>query len=240
MAAAMLACAPLTAFAGVAASAQEDGGMRFEPGKLYLNATGEVAAAPDMARVDASVVAEADNASQAMADQRERMSAVMTALIDAGVAEADIQTSGLSLSPIYGSYDRQQNGQGPRITGYRASNRVTVTARDLTLVGPTLDALVEAGANDIGNIMFDFEDSTELLNDARRDAVAQLLERAQLYADAADMRIGRILEMNESGGYRPMMQREATRAFSADAATPVAPGEMSLTVNVSATFEILE
>lgn len=207
-----------------------------EPGKLFLSATGDVSAAPDMARVTAGVVAEGANASAAMADQRARMNAVIAALRDAGIAERDIQTTGLDLSPVYASYERGQNG--PRITGYRASNRVTVVARDLTTVGPTLDALVDAGANTIDGVSFAIEDSDALLDQARRDAVATLLARAELYADAAGVRVGRILEMNESGGYQPQPMYAMTRAVAADAATPVAGGELTLSVTVSATFAI--
>lgn len=222
------------------ACAQEDRGEtapRIEAGKLFLSAAGEVAAAPDMARVTAGVVAEADTASDAMADQRERMNAVMEELRSAGVPEADIQTTGIDLSPVYASYDRQQQ-QGPRITGYRASNRVTVIARDLALVGPTLDALVEAGANTIDGVTFDVEESDALLDMARRDAIAKLRARADLYAEAAGINVGRILEMSEAGEFRPVARMEMARAAALDASTPVAGGEMVLRVTVNATFEI--
>ena len=238
---ALAACAlaALPAAAQNTPEAARDAAPRMEPGKLFLNATGEVRAAPDMARVTAGVVAEAATASEAMADQRERMTAVMAALEEAGVAASDIQTTGLDLSPVYASYNRNQDeNQGPRITGYRASNRVTVIARDLSLVGPTLDALVEVGANTIDGVSFDIEESDTLLNEARRDAVAKLRDRAELYADAAGLNIGRILEMSESQNYRPVERMEMSRALTADAATPVSGGELTISVTVNATFEI--
>lgn len=211
-----------------------------ERAKLILSAVGEVSATPDMATIQAGVVAEAATASAAMADQRERMTAVVEALKAAGVAQSDIQTTSLELTPVYPAYDYQNNRQEMTITGYRAANRVTVTARDLAKLGPTLDALVEAGANDISSISFDFSESDDLQDAARRDAVAKLRERADLYASAAGVRVGRLLELSEAGGFQPYPVM-ATARFNAEAAsTPVEAGTMTLQVTVNATFEIVE
>ncbi len=223
---AVAACGPRADVSAVAAD------------RLVLSATGEVTAAPDMARVTAGVVAEAATAAAAMADQRTRMTGVMEALAAAGIPAADIQTTSLELFPVYAPFDPEQAGRRQeRIIGYRAANRVTVTARDLAAVGPTLDALVEAGANDISNIVFDIEDSESLMDAARRDAVATLRARAALYADAADVRLGRLLELSESAGYIPAPRMEMARGMAADA-TPVSGGEMTISVTVNATWEI--
>jgi uncharacterized protein YggE len=205
--------------------------------RLLLSATGEVTAAPDMARVTAGVTAEAPTAAAAMAAQRTSMTAMMAALTEAGIGSSDIQTTSLELFPVYAPYDPERGEAGNRIVGYRAANRVTVTARDLTLVGPMLDALVEAGATDISNISFDVEDRDALLDAARRDAVARLKSRAALYTDAAGVRLGRIVEMSETTFAPPMPYMEMAR-LSADAATPVAGGELTLQVTVNAMFEI--
>jgi hypothetical protein len=226
----VIACAPQTADAQTPGEPQ--------PSKLYLSAVGEVRAAPDMASVTAGVVAEASSASAAMGDQRQRMTAVMTALEEAGIPAIDVQTTSLELSPVYAPYDARQQEQPPRIVGYRAANRVTVIVRDLTKVGPTLDALVAAGANDISNIGFDIEESDTLLDEARRDAVAKLRARAQLYASAADVRIGRILEMSEQQNFYPVARMEMARQVAADSSTPVSGGQLTLSVTVTATFEI--
>jgi uncharacterized protein YggE len=230
---------PALAVAPQAALAQTPGEP--QPSKLFLSAVGEVSAAPDMASVTAGVVAEAATASAAMADQRERMTAVMAALEAAGVPATDIQTTSLELSPVYAPVDYDRGAPQPqpqRITGYRAANRVTVIAHDLTKVGPTLDALVEAGANDISNITFDIEESDALLDQARLDAVAKLRARATLYAEAAGVRIGRILELSEQQNFYPAARMEMARPLAADASTPVSGGELTLSVTVNATFEI--
>lgn len=221
-----------------AALAQEAGR---DPSRLMLSADGVVTAAPDMAYITAGVVAEAQTASAAMTGQAERMTAVLEALRAAGVADVDIQTTSLELTPIYPPYDYERNRQEMTITGYRAANRVTVTARDLETLGPTLDALVAAGANDISNISFDIAETDALYDEARRQAVAKVRARAELYADAAGVELGRILELSESGGFQPMPEFAMAR-MAADVApsTPVAAGQLTLQITVSASFEILE
>lgn len=233
IAAATLAQAACQAEAGAGAPVRE-------PNRLHLQAVGEVRSAPDLATVTAGVVAEAKTAAAAMADQRARMTGVVEALKAAGVADKDIQTAGLDLSPVYTYPDRSSDGSNePRITGYRASNRVTAVARDLTKVGPTLDALVAAGANTIDGISFGIEERDALEDQARRKAVAEILERAGLYADAADFRLGPILDMSEQAGFQPMPATFArSMAMESGGATPVEGGEMVVSVTVSATFEI--
>jgi uncharacterized protein YggE len=233
---AMAAVLAAAAIAPTAAFAQVD-----ERAKLILSAVGEVSATPDMASIQAGVVAEARTASAAMADQRERMTAVVEALKAAGVADADIQTTSLELTPVYPPYDYERNQQEMTITGYRAANRVTVRARDLARLGPTLDALVEAGANDISSISFDFSQSDDLQDAARRDAVIKLRERADLYASAAGVRVGRLLELSEAGGFNPYpIVVTGSRLMAEAASTPVEAGTMTLQVTVNATFEIVE
>jgi uncharacterized protein YggE len=229
-----LACAPQTA------DAQSPSEPRIEPNRMFLSAVGEVSAAPDIAHVTAGVLAEAETAAAAMEDQRARMVGVMNALEEAGVAAADIQTTSLELYPNYAPYDSSRQGQSQRIIGYRAANRVTITARDLTQVGSTLDALVAAGANDISSISFAIEESDELLDAARRNAVTKLRARADLYAQAAGIRIGRILEMSEAQNFVPFQRMEMARALASDAPTPVSGGELTLSITVNATFEILQ
>ncbi len=230
----LIAAASLSACGGDREHYHADGSHH---GRLTLSATGEERAAPDMAVVTAGVTAQADTAAAAMADQRENMSTVMAALATAGVAPGDIQTSGLDLSPVYAPYDR--DNQDRPVVGYRVSNRVTVTVRDIPALGAMLDAVVASGANTIDGVRFDIDDASTLVDTARREAVETLMARAQLYADAGGFRLGRILEMNEGGQnqpYQPAYTRTAAAEMSAD--TPVSGGQLNLSVTVTATFEI--
>lgn len=232
--AALFAAAALSA----ACSAQAQTSDAAEPGKLYVSAIGEVVRAPDVAIVNASVIANGRTAKDAMAEQREAMNDVVAALKRAGVKERDIQTSSFQLYPNY-VYD--QSRQEQRLTGYRASNSVQVTLRDdIDDAGATLDALVEAGINDIGGVSFGISDREAAEDEARKLAIEKVKARAQTYAEAGDINLGRILEMREQT-FRPYGGPEAivvTAARADSAPTPISGGEFAVSVTVNAVYEI--
>jgi len=203
---------------------------------LSVSAEGRSLRAPDLAEVSGGVVTVAPTAAQAMADNAQKMSAVVAAVRKAGVAERDIQTAGLSLQPQY----RYENNQAPILTGYQASNTVSLRLRKLPDAGRLLDTLVSVGANQISGPNFRVDNSDAALDEARVAAVATAKARAELYAKAAGVRLKRIMTLSESGGYeppRPMVMMQA-RAMKAEADTPVVPGEIALTVTVNVTWEI--
>lgn len=206
------------------------------PATITLSAEAKVAAAPDIADIGAGVVTQATDASAALAANATRMSAVVAALKRAGVAARDIQTSALNLQPQY----RYADNQPPTLTGYQASNRVSVALRELGGAGRIIDTLVAQGANQIDGPSFRLDKPEPLLDQARGQAVATLRARAQLYAAAAGLRVKRIVSISESGPLqspmpRPMMQSMA-RAEKAD--SPVAPGEVDVGVSVTMAFEL--
>lgn len=204
---------------------------------LNLAATGEVRVAPDMATVTFGVVTEAPTAQAAMAQNATRMNEVSAALRRAGVAERDIQTSGLNLQA---QYDYQEN-QPPKLRGYQASNRVTVRVMDLTKTGATVDAVVAAGVNQIDGVAFGLKDPTTAENEARRLAVRALQAKAQLYAEALGVQLGGVRSLNEGGGYTPQppMPMYAVRAQSMAAdSTPVSGGELSVKIDVTGVYDI--
>ncbi|MGL6043122.1 MAG: SIMPL domain-containing protein, partial [Sandaracinobacteroides sp.] len=112
---------------------------------LTLSATAEVQAAPDIADIGAGVVTQASEAQAALGANSTQMARVMQALRKAGIADRDIQTSGLSLQPQY----RYEQNAAPVLTGFQASNRVQVTLRDVKSAGRVIDTLVTEGANQI-------------------------------------------------------------------------------------------
>ena len=114
------------------------------------------------------------------------MAKVLAALKTAGIDARDIQTSRLSLQPQYAP---NRSGPSP-ITGYRASNRVTVRIRDVGKVAGVIDTLVGSGANDIGNISFEVSQESKLLDEAREKAVADARRKAEIYARAAGVTLG--------------------------------------------------
>ena len=203
--------------------------------RLDVSADGAVTRAPDIATVSAGVVTQASNAASAMAENARRMAATVAALKRAGVADKDIRTSSLSLQPQY----RYTDGQPPAITGYQASNQLTVTFRDIAKAGPILDALVAAGVNQIGGPDFALEHPDAALDEARVQAVQKARAKAEVYAKAAGLSIKRIVAIGESGGYAPQPPRPMMMAMArAKEATDLQPGEEKIGVTVNVTFEL--
>lgn len=205
---------------------------------LNLQVVGEVKAAPDRASITVGVQTQAKTAAEALRLNRERMAATITALKAAGIEGKDIQTSALNLN---GQYSYEPN-QPPKLAGYQAVNQVTILVRDLTKLGPTVDAVTGAGANQISGIDFGLSDPKAAEDDARRQAVKLLTTRAELYAGAAGLRLGRLVNLTEGGGYQPAPMRRAEFAdvrLKAAANTPIEPGELTVRVEVSAIYELV-
>jgi uncharacterized protein YggE len=164
------------------------------------------------------------------------MAKVLTALKSAGIAEKDMQTSRLSLFPQYAQQTRPNPGPNV-VSGYRASNRVTIRVRDVTKVAGAIDTLVSSGANEVGGINFMVTKASQLLDDARTQAIADARRKAEIYAKAAGVTLGAPINISEDSGSAPapMMLRK----MAADVASaPVAQGEEVLRVNVSVSWEI--
>lgn len=208
------------------------------PTALTFTVTAEERMAPDMATMGVGVVTTARTAKAAMEDNARKMSAAFAALKAAGIADKDMQTSGIQLSPQYDYTD----GQRPRITGYQATNRLSLKLRKLDQIGPVMDVLVGQGINQIDGPNFGIEDTDALLDQARAKAMATALRRAELYAKAAGLRVKRIAAISESGGYSPpnAMPMMMARSAIADSAppTPVAAGEVSYSIQLSVQIDL--
>ncbi len=203
---------------------------------LSLSAYGETRLAPDMATITLGVTAEAPTAAEAMRANSLRMNAVIAALKRGGIADRDIQTSGLSLNPQY----LYAENQPPKLTGYQASNQVTITVRDLTRLGSAVDAVVGAGATNIGGISFGLQNPAAAEDAARLAAVKALQGKADLYAGALGGRIARLISVTEGGGYAPPPPQPVmafARAQAADS-TPVEGGEVKVRIDISGIYEM--
>lgn len=235
----LLTCIPAAAMAQAvvapSAVAQTGDAAQFSATTLNLTADGEVRVAPDQAWLQTGVSTTAATAAEAVAHNRARMNAVVQAMAAKGVSGPDVQTSALELTAQYA-----EDAQGPRrLSGYQAHNIVTVRVRDLTRVGAVVDALVAAGANEIEGVNFDLADRRPVEDQARRLAVKALEAKAALYAEATGYRIKRLVSLSEGGGpvFQPMA-RMAPMALAARAPTPVAPGELTVSINVSGEYEL--
>jgi uncharacterized protein YggE len=203
--------------------------------RLDVVATGEVSRVPDVAHISAGVVTVAPTATAALAQNATQMASVRAALKRAGIADRDIQTSSINLYP---DYRQDPQGANPQIIGYRASNDVSVKFRDIAATGKILDALVAQGANQINGPALTIDKPEAALDEARTQALANARTRAELYARALGKRVGKILSISEAGGSYggpvPMMRMRGEAAQ----ATSIDPGEQTLTISLSVSFEL--
>ncbi|SMO61757.1 SIMPL domain-containing protein [Paracoccus laeviglucosivorans] len=236
---AMLAAAPVLAQAPAPNEPPPPAHQGHKPmphhAKLTVSGQGQSTAQPDMATINVGVSTEATTAAEAMSQNATRQQAVIDALKADGVEARDIQTSGLNLSPKMEYAD----GQAPKLVGYTAQNSVTVRIRDLANLGAALDKLVATGANEISGISFGRDDMTEAQDTARAEAVTDARRRAEQMAKAAGMRLGALRALSDTPiveGPRPMM---AMRAEAKADATPIEAGELGVSAQVTAVFDLL-
>ncbi len=220
-----------------AVRAQDDGAAIFHATTLNLSATGEVKAAPDQATITLGVKTSGKTAAQAMAANRDRMASTIAALTAEGIQKKDIQTSNLSLSAQY-AYEPNQS---PRLTGYEANDDVTVVVHDVTRVGAAVDAVTAGGTNQISGVAFGLTDPQPMMDEARRAAVKTLRARAELYAQAAGLRVIRLVNLAEGSADQPIVRRAMpmmAMAKMAAAPTPVEPGQLDIDVQLTAVYEL--
>jgi uncharacterized protein YggE len=231
--AALLASAALASPAAAAEVQIQSAGPVVE-----LSVSETVDSRPDIATVYAGVSTRAQTAVAAMQQNAQKMAAVVAKIKALGVADDDIQTTGINLSP---QYDYNQATQSQVFRGYVASNRVSVKLRKVEDTGRALDALVAAGANDIGGPDFSVDDDTAYRAEARRNALERAKNQAAEYARLSGYSGVRLLEIDESvsGSRPPMPMPVLYRAEAAQAApTPVQPGLVGTVVNLTVKYEL--
>jgi uncharacterized protein YggE len=194
-----------------------------------------IAATPDMATVSLGVTTEGATAAEAMAANSKALAAVIERLKSAGIAENDLQTSNLSLSPNWVGYD---SGQTPTISNYMAMNMLNVRVRDLSALGGVLDASIADGANTLNGITFELAAPRPVQDEARKAAVADAAAKAALYAEAAGVKLGKVMSISEQQNYNgPVPVFMDAKAASP---VPVATGQIAMQTSVTMTYEIAE
>lgn len=205
-----------------------------QPSLITVTGEGQAGVAPDLAVVTAGVTTAAKTAREASEANAKAMTVVMAAVKEAGIAERDVQTSRLSLQPVR---DQGRNEPG-RITGFQASNQVTIKIRELAKIADVIDRMVSAGANDISGIHFVVSSPSKLLDQAREAAISDARRKAEIYARAANVKLGSPINIREEGGAppRPLQMRSMEAAAIS---TPISPGEELLRVTVTVSYELL-
>jgi uncharacterized protein YggE len=187
-------------------------------------------AAPDRATVRVGVIAQAPTAQQAQTKASDIATKFIAAATALGVDKKDLQTSRVNLSPVY----TNRPNEAPRITGYQATNTLSASVRDFNLIGRIIDAGIEAGANNVEGVTFELRDKgpmREALADAVRDAAA----KGRVMAEALGMEIGGVFEVIE-GGASPMPMYDARASFMEKAGTPIEPGQLEASANVTVRY----
>lgn len=223
------------------ASAQETVPPR-EP-TVRVSARGEASMAPDTAIVSFSVVRNSQTAQVAMDNNSQAMNAVIAALKSEGVEAKDIQTSNFSVQPQYRHHQPKDDGtiEPPEVVGYEVTNTLTVKIRDLAKVGAVLDRSVKLGVNQGGQIVFTNDDPEAAFTEARKQAVGRAVDKARTLAEAAGVKLGRVIGIDENA-QPPMppqpMYRMAMAKEAASDGVPIETGENTYTVRVDLTFAL--
>ncbi len=231
----LLTAVAFTAFP-VVADAQTPPAALITGTRLDIVAQGSVRRVPDIAIIGAGVVTQAADAATAMRDNAGRMSRVITALKKTGVSDSDMSTASISLAPQY----RYVDNQAPAITGYQASNQLTVRFHDIAKSGAILDILVKEGANQINGPTLTIDQPEAAQNEARIDAIKQARARADIYAKATGLKVKRIISVSEvdTGAGGPVLMQSVARDATASPKSEILPGEQAVGISVSVVFEL--
>jgi hypothetical protein len=207
--------------------------------ELVVNGEGIVIARPDIATVTIGVVSEAANARAALDANNNNMRNVVSSITAAGVEERDIGTSGFNVEPVYSRPPLRPDGsqENPQIIGYRVSNQVTVRIRNIDNSGAVLDAVVTAGANRLTGIEFGIAEPGRLNDEALRNAIADARRKADLIAQAAGVRLVRVLSISTNNAF-PRPEFDMRLAAASAKEVPILQGERTLSATASIVYEI--
>ena len=195
---------------------------------VTVSGTGTITAVPDQAEFDFSVLTNAATATAALGRNGTDTKAVISAVEGTGVAEANIQTSQVSLNPV-------MSNDGTSITGYSASDTISVTKLAIAKAGAVVDAAVGAGANGVSGPSLSVSSQDALYNDALKAAVAQAKTKAQALADAAGRTLGAVTTIVEGGGSSPL---PFAVGAAAKGSTPIEAGTQQIQATVTVTYAL--
>lgn len=187
--------------------------------------------APDIAKTQIGVQTIAKEVDPAIDENNRKTDAIISALKQLGVAEKDIQTSSFNIYP-------QRDYQRPNeIIGFQVDNMLSVTFRDLTKIGKCLQSAINAGANNIYGVSFTLADPESVRSEARILAIQDARKKAESMATAAGIKLDKIISVNELYSTVSVDARTYDKA-AAEAAVPIQPGELGVTVQVELVYLI--
>lgn len=206
---------------------------------VELSVFESVSVAPDMATIGAGVTSEAPTATEALRQNSAEMIRVIARIKALGVAEKDIQTTGINLNAMY---EYSQETQRPVFRAYQVSNRVSVILRNIDDTGKVLDALVAAGATDLNGPSFSIENDEAAKDSARKRAFERAQAQAKAYAEMLGYDDARVLVIAESiEGQTPMPEMAEMRLSVAKSDTPpVQPGMVTSGISITIKYELVK
>jgi uncharacterized protein YggE len=205
--------------------------------RVIVSGEGSVTVVPDQAQIRSGVTTSAKTVKEASDTNAKVMTGIVAALLDSGIAQRDVRTSQFSIEPVYVSASVPT---GPKLSGYRVSNQVDVKVREISQIGDILDRLVRAGATDIANITFLVSEPEKPLDQAREAAIANARHKAELYARAAGVRLGRVAWITDTPNYAPQLPFGATIEKPMQRQVPIERGEQTLRTGITVGFEIAQ
>lgn len=204
---------------------------------IAVSGEGKVVAKPDIGQVNLSVISDAKTVTLAQKDNVEKMNNITKAMKDLGIKEEDLKTVGYYISPRY-NYNNGRND----IIGYEVSQSLEVKIRDLTKVGEILSQAAAAGANQVGSLVFTFDNSESLQSEARQKAVAQAKQKANDLAASLGISLGKITSFSESSAGVPVPMYASDMAYGKGGGGGGVPeiqaGQNEIVIDVYLTYEI--
>ncbi len=219
----------------LALPAQGQSATEKEPSVLTVTGFGEVRIAPDEATVRLGVTRQRETAQEAQEQVNEVAQGILNAVIQLGVRAEHIQTSDLRLSPVY-TTRRPGSSSEPRVVAYRASNMVSVRLENLSLVGLVIDAAMQVGGNQLQGVHFALRNDLSAREQALKEAVKAASQKAKAISEALDVKIIEVIEVNEGSVFVPVPQQRFEASLAA--ATPVSPGQLTVSASVTIRYRI--
>jgi uncharacterized protein YggE len=203
--------------------------------KITVQGQGKAKGTPDKATISVTIRTVQDTATGARESHAPAVQKINAAILNAGVKSEDIQSSRFAFGQNV-NYNRK-TGEN-EVKGFYASNTVSVRIRDLKKVSELLDAAAKGGATNIDGPNLQISEPRALEDEARKAAYEDARKKADLYATAAGLTLGKVLEMSEDTRAHHLAPAAAAALAEAEA-DEIQVGEMEVTINLNVVFEVL-
>lgn len=200
-----------------------------------VEGVGKATAVPDTAQISLGITKTAATVKDAQSAVNTTINKLTSDLKNIGVEDKNIKTTNYSVSPNYEFTSGKQT-----TSGYTITTNIEAKIKPIEKANQAVDIATAAGANLIGGITFTLDDDTKkkLEEDARKEAIKNAKEKAESLANAAGIKLGRIVDVQEYGN-EPLPRFDAmplTAEKSSDQ-TQLSPGENTIQVTISLSYE---